>query len=75
LLNRKVVSSASVEAGGKFLLKLEKRTVSFVENVKADYLLIASGSSQQVLIDGCFTCITMWVLKFLVIFCFLITGS
>lgn len=45
--NRKVVSSASVEAGGKFLLKLEKRTVSFVENVKADYLLIASGSSQQ----------------------------
>ncbi|KAH8510970.1 hypothetical protein H0E87_008489 [Populus deltoides] len=47
LQTRKVVSSASVEAGGKFLLKLEKRTVSFVENVKADYLLIASGSSQQ----------------------------
>ncbi|KAG6779360.1 hypothetical protein POTOM_015737 [Populus tomentosa] len=47
LQTRKVVSSASVEAGGKFLLKLEKRTVSFVENVKADYLLITSGSSQQ----------------------------
>ncbi|XP_011013998.1 PREDICTED: uncharacterized protein LOC105117893 isoform X1 [Populus euphratica] len=47
LQTRKVVSSASVEDGGKFLLKLEKRTVSFVENVKADYLLIASGSSQQ----------------------------
>uniref|UniRef100_A0A6N2NG69 FAD-dependent oxidoreductase 2 FAD binding domain-containing protein n=1 Tax=Salix viminalis TaxID=40686 RepID=A0A6N2NG69_SALVM len=47
LQTKKVVSSASVGAGGKFLLKLEKRTVSFVENVKADYLLIASGSSQQ----------------------------
>ncbi|CAK7338598.1 unnamed protein product [Dovyalis caffra] len=45
-LTGKVVSSASVGDGGKFLLKLEKRTVSYVENVKADYLLIASGSSQ-----------------------------
>ncbi|KAG8612170.1 hypothetical protein MANES_S095220v8 [Manihot esculenta] len=41
----KVLENASVDAGGKFYLKVEKRTV--VESVEADYLLIASGSSQQ----------------------------
>lgn len=45
----KVLRNASVDAGGKFYLKVEKRTV--VESVEADYLLIASGSSQQVLMD------------------------
>lgn len=43
----KVVTTASVTAGGKFILKLEKRSLNFVENVEADYLLIASGSSKQ----------------------------
>ncbi|KAJ9152535.1 hypothetical protein P3X46_026095 [Hevea brasiliensis] len=41
----KVVINASVDAGGKFHLKIEKRTV--FESVEADYLLIASGSSRQ----------------------------
>ncbi|XWS73690.1 hypothetical protein CRYUN_Cryun02cG0150500 [Craigia yunnanensis] len=43
----KVVTGASSSAGGKFLLKNEKRTLDSVELVEADYLLIASGSSQQ----------------------------
>ncbi|KAK2966947.1 hypothetical protein RJ640_002132 [Escallonia rubra] len=43
----KVVTTASNTAGGKFVLKLEKRTIDHVESVEADYLLIASGSSQQ----------------------------
>ncbi|XVF69440.1 hypothetical protein PTKIN_Ptkin11bG0081800 [Pterospermum kingtungense] len=43
----KVVTGASASAGGKFLLKVEKRTLNSVEFVEADYLLIASGSSQQ----------------------------
>lgn len=44
----KVVTTAST-AGGKFILKIEKRTIDYVESVEADYLFIASGSSQQVL--------------------------
>ncbi|KAG5527420.1 hypothetical protein RHGRI_028342 [Rhododendron griersonianum] len=44
----KVVTTASTTAGGKFLLKIEKRTVDNVEHVEANYLLIASGSSRQV---------------------------
>ncbi|GLU01968.1 hypothetical protein SLE2022_192430 [Rubroshorea leprosula] len=43
----KVVTSASASAVGKFILKVEKRTLNFVEYVEADYLLIASGSSKQ----------------------------
>lgn len=38
--------NASPVPGGKFLLKVEKLGV--VENVKANYLFIASGSSKQV---------------------------
>lgn len=45
----KVVTTASSDnAGWKFLLKVEKRTMNLVECIEADYLLIASGSSQQV---------------------------
>ncbi|GMY13564.1 HI0933_like domain-containing protein [Fagus crenata] len=43
----KAVTTASATGGGNFLLKIEKRTINYVENVEADYLLIASGSSQQ----------------------------
>ncbi|XP_065877952.1 uncharacterized protein [Euphorbia lathyris] len=43
----KVVTNASVDADGKFHLKIEKRSVDFIESVEADYLLIASGSSRQ----------------------------
>ncbi|KAI7757090.1 hypothetical protein M8C21_028490, partial [Ambrosia artemisiifolia] len=43
----KSVTSASTSAGGKFMLKVEKRTIDYVEFIEADYLLIASGSSQQ----------------------------
>ncbi|KAF8399397.1 hypothetical protein HHK36_015261 [Tetracentron sinense] len=43
----KVVTSATITDSGKFLLKIEKRTIDSVEYVEADYLLIASGSSRQ----------------------------
>ncbi|CAK9175380.1 unnamed protein product [Ilex paraguariensis] len=43
----KAVTTASSTVGGKFVLKIEKRTIDFIEYVEADYLLIASGSSQQ----------------------------
>ncbi|KAH7846826.1 hypothetical protein Vadar_018629 [Vaccinium darrowii] len=43
----KVVTTASMTAGGKFLLKIEKRAIDSMEHVEADYLLIASGSSRQ----------------------------
>ncbi|WCJ20834.1 FAD/NAD(P)-binding oxidoreductase family protein [Euphorbia peplus] len=43
----KVVTNAAVDADGKFHLKIEKRSVDFMESVEADYLLIASGSSRQ----------------------------
>lgn len=43
----KVVTTASTTAGAKFILKLEKRSIDYVESVEADYLLIASGSSKQ----------------------------
>lgn len=39
---------ASSTASGKFTVKLEKRSVDYIEYVEADYLLIASGSSQPV---------------------------
>ncbi|KAI3713188.1 hypothetical protein L1987_71761 [Smallanthus sonchifolius] len=43
----KSVTAASTTTGGKFKLKIEKRTIDYVEFIEADYLLIASGSSQQ----------------------------
>lgn len=43
----KSVTSASISPGGKFTLKIEKRTIDYVDFLEADYLLIASGSSQQ----------------------------
>ncbi|OIT37144.1 PREDICTED: uncharacterized protein LOC109241175 [Nicotiana attenuata] len=43
----KVVTGASSTADGKFAVKLEKRSLDYVEHVEADYLLIASGSSKQ----------------------------
>ncbi|KAJ9683577.1 hypothetical protein PVL29_019240 [Vitis rotundifolia] len=43
----KVVTTVSTTVGGKFLLKIEKRTINSVEHLEADYLLIASGSSRQ----------------------------
>ncbi|KAK9090609.1 hypothetical protein Sjap_023786 [Stephania japonica] len=43
----KVVTGACTANDGKFHVKIEKRTIGFLENVEADYLLIASGSSQQ----------------------------
>ncbi|KAF6159891.1 hypothetical protein GIB67_032975 [Kingdonia uniflora] len=43
----KVVTSASTNTSGKFRLKIEKRTIDFMEHVEADYLLIASGSNKQ----------------------------
>ncbi|KAF5792119.1 putative 3-Dehydro-bile acid delta(4,6)-reductase, FAD/NAD(P)-binding domain superfamily [Helianthus annuus] len=43
----KSITSASTSAGGKFTLKIDKRTIDYVEFIEADYLLIASGSNQQ----------------------------
>ncbi|OVA09093.1 Conserved hypothetical protein CHP00275 [Macleaya cordata] len=43
----KVVTKASTTTSQKFRIKIEKRTVDLVEYVEADYLMIASGSSQQ----------------------------
>ncbi|XP_031404374.1 uncharacterized protein LOC116213529 isoform X1 [Punica granatum] len=43
----KVLTTASPTNRGKFLLKIEKRSIDYVENVEADYVLIASGSSKQ----------------------------
>ncbi|KAK6153035.1 hypothetical protein DH2020_012674 [Rehmannia glutinosa] len=43
----KVVTSVSTSPGGKFSIKIEKCTIDYVEYVEADYLMIASGSSEQ----------------------------
>ncbi|XP_008807883.2 uncharacterized protein YtfP isoform X2 [Phoenix dactylifera] len=43
----KVVSGASIVDNERFLLKVEKRTVDFVEYIEADYVLVATGSSRQ----------------------------
>ncbi|KAH7661918.1 3-Dehydro-bile acid delta(4,6)-reductase-like protein [Dioscorea alata] len=43
----KVVSDASCKNNSKFVLKVEKRTIDFVEYIEANYVLIATGSSQQ----------------------------
>ncbi|CAN0857618.1 Uncharacterized protein YtfP [Linum grandiflorum] len=43
----KTVTSASAGAQGKFIVKVEKRSVDFLEYLEADYLMIASGSSRQ----------------------------
>lgn len=55
----KVVTTVSTTVGGKFLLKIEKRTINSVEYLEADYLLIASGSSRQVVMDNRLICIFM----------------
>jgi len=41
------VSSASVTQHGKFVLKVEKRTADLVDYINANYVLVATGSSQQ----------------------------
>ncbi|XP_039803144.1 uncharacterized protein YtfP-like isoform X3 [Panicum virgatum] len=43
----KAVSSASVTQHGKFVLKVEKRTADLVDYITANYVLVATGSSQQ----------------------------
>ncbi|PWA66495.1 FAD/NAD(P)-binding oxidoreductase family protein [Artemisia annua] len=43
----KSVTSASTSADGKFIVKIEKRTIDYLDFIEADYLLMASGSSQQ----------------------------
>uniref|UniRef100_A0A453JF51 Uncharacterized protein n=1 Tax=Aegilops tauschii subsp. strangulata TaxID=200361 RepID=A0A453JF51_AEGTS len=43
----KSVSGASVDANGKFVVKVEKRTIDFVDYISANYVLVATGSSQQ----------------------------
>ncbi|KAL6587508.1 hypothetical protein OROMI_000486 [Orobanche minor] len=42
------VTSVSTSAAGKFSVRIEKRSVDYVKHVEADYLMIASGSSEQV---------------------------
>eukprot|EP00267_Zea_mays_P054277 XP_020407501.1 uncharacterized protein LOC100192078 isoform X5 [Zea mays] len=44
----KTVSSASVAQDGKFVLKVEKRTADLVDYINANYILVATGSSQHV---------------------------
>lgn len=44
----KTVTSVSAIAGCKFSIKVEKRTVDYVDYAEANYLMIASGSSEQV---------------------------
>ncbi|XP_071692650.1 uncharacterized protein [Rutidosis leptorrhynchoides] len=41
------VTSATISDSGKFMVKIKKRTIDYVDFVEANYLLIASGSSQQ----------------------------
>ncbi len=55
------MTAASATGGGKFILKIEKRTINYVEHVDADYLLIASGSSPQVVMNKWFISIVMYV--------------
>ncbi|KAL1554808.1 hypothetical protein AAHA92_15325 [Salvia divinorum] len=43
----KTVTSVSAISGCKFSVKVEKRTVGYVEHAEANYLMIASGSSEQ----------------------------
>lgn len=43
----KVVTSASTTGSRKFSVQIEKRSIDYVEQIEADYLLMASGSSQQ----------------------------
>ena len=40
--------TASSNADGKFALKIGKRTSAALDSVVADYLLIATGSSKEV---------------------------
>lgn len=47
LVTGKTVTSVSTIAGGKFSVKVEKRTVDYTEYAEANYLMIASGSSEQ----------------------------
>lgn len=44
----KAVPSVSVTQHGKFVLKVEKRTADLVDYLNANYVLVATGSSQQV---------------------------
>lgn len=57
----KSVTSASTLASGKFTLKIEKRTIDYVDFVEADYLLIASGSSQQVSLLRSFIYVSQYI--------------
>ncbi|KAE8785904.1 hypothetical protein D1007_40333 [Hordeum vulgare] len=43
----KSVSGASVDANGKFVVEVEKCTVDFVDYMSANYVLVATRSSQQ----------------------------
>lgn len=56
---RKAVISVSVSDNGKFLLNVQQQLANHVEHIEADYLLIASGCSRQVVVDILFVSIIM----------------
>lgn len=49
---RKIVAAVSILSSGKFLLQVQQQSSDHTEHVEADYLLIASGSSRQVVVDS-----------------------
>lgn len=49
---RKTITAVSVLSGGKFLLEIKQQPADYAEHVEADYLLIATGSSRQVVVDN-----------------------
>lgn len=44
----KIVTTASSSASGKLVLSIEMRASSSINLLEADYLLLATGSSKQV---------------------------
>ena len=48
---RKAVTSVSVANNGKFLLNVQQQLADNNERVEADYLLIATGCSRQVVMN------------------------
>lgn len=51
---KKTVTGVSILSNGKFLLEVKQQLADHAEHVEADYLLIASGSTRQVVVDNRF---------------------
>lgn len=70
----KSVTNVASTSTGKFIVKIEKRTMDVVDLIEADYVLIASGSSQMVRYSPLLLVKSLLAVSYIVYYAFSLQG-